>query len=146
MNLQHGSFRPSQDSVSNYELFKLFKSLYGTSRIKDMLLRWGPSMECPRYCTWRPPFPLSLNIDFISQNLDSPVWWQREFNIIFQRNTILLQNLFVLLTEHSFSAYFALYTRKLFKNIFGEKAKRIFAYIEKAQKDSWRILLISQDT
>jgi hypothetical protein len=31
-------------------------------------------------------------------------------------------------------------TRKVFKNIFGENVERIYSYMEKMKRDSWRIL------
>ncbi len=36
-------------------------------------------------------------------------------------------------------------TRGKYLNAFGEYAERIYAYMEKTQRDSWRILLICQE-
>jgi hypothetical protein len=37
-------------------------------------------------------------------------------------------------------------THNRFQNLFGECAERIYAYMEKTQRDSWHILLIRQET
>jgi hypothetical protein len=51
--------------------------------------------------------------------------------------------------EHGKLGLFAVHKIRIrgkYSNVFGEYVERIYAYMEKTQRDSWRILLIRQKT